>query len=66
MTATRTLQREIRAQLHTKLEVARTEYESSFERNAFEKYWRAHNSFTRFILYGHLLYGHLAEKPHSK
>jgi len=66
MIATRTLQREIHAQLRTKLEVSRTEYESSFEYNAFEKYWRAQNSFTRFILYGHLLYGYLAERPHSK
>jgi hypothetical protein len=61
MTATRALQRQIHAQLHTKLEVARTEYESSLERNAFEKYWRALNNFVRFILYGDL-----AEGPFSK
>ena len=61
MTATRVLQRQIHAQLHTKLEVARTEYESSLERNAFEKYWRALNNFVRFILYGDL-----AERPYSK
>jgi hypothetical protein len=60
MTATRAMQREIHAQLHTKLEVARTEYESTLERNAFEKYWRAHNSFTTFILYGDLV-----ERPYS-
>ena len=61
MIATRALQRQIHAQLHTKLEVARTEYESSLERNAFERYWRALNNFVRFILYGDL-----AERPFSK
>ena len=61
MTATRALQRQIHTQLHTKLEVARTEYESSLERNDLEKYWRALNNFVRFILYGDL-----AERPFSK
>jgi hypothetical protein len=47
----RPAQRQIETELHTKLEVARTQYESTSERYAFEKYWRALDNFNRFILY---------------
>ncbi len=47
----RTAQRQIETQLHTKLEAARTQYESTSERYAFDKYWRALDNFNRFILY---------------
>ena len=47
----RRAQRQIETQLHTKLEAARTQYESTSERYALDKYWRALDNFNRFILY---------------
>ena len=47
----RPAQRQIETELHQKLEAARTQYESTSERYAFEKYWKALDNFNRFILY---------------